>query len=204
VAQGDGEWELRSVHHVLSLPLLPPHTLPLLQHGVTPMGHFSTNFSNVNPSLRRQFFTNCPSVGPFHRVQPFRNRLVQYGSPMGSQVLPANLLQRMVLTLHRSTGPARILLQCEISMGSQSPSGIHLLWHGVLRWLQVEICSTMDPHGLQRIASPLHGLNHKLQGNLCSGAWSTSSPSFLIDLVSAEFSLLSPAPNALKQFFFPS
>jgi len=41
---------------------------------------------------------NCPSVGPFHRVQSFRNRLLQRGSPTGSQALRANLLQRGLLS----------------------------------------------------------------------------------------------------------
>jgi len=36
--QGDREWGLWSVHHTLSLPLLPLHSLPLLQRGVPPMG----------------------------------------------------------------------------------------------------------------------------------------------------------------------
>ena len=79
------EWGLWSVHHMLSLLLLPPCSLPLLQHG-------------------RQSSTNCPSMGPFHRVQSFRNRLLQRGSPAGSQVLLANLLRRGLLSprVHRS------------------------------------------------------------------------------------------------------
>ena len=125
---------------------------------------------------------NCSSVGPFHRVQSFRNRLLQCGSPTGSQVLPANLLQCGLLSLHRATGPARSLLQHWLPMGSQPPLGIHLLWRGVLHRLQVDICSTVNLHGLQGDSLPHHGLPHGLQGNLCSGAWSTSSPSFFPDL----------------------
>ncbi|KAK4830119.1 hypothetical protein QYF61_008546, partial [Mycteria americana] len=60
---------------------------------------------------------------------------------------------------------------------------IHLLWRGVLHRLQLDICSTVDLHGLQGDSLPHHGLHHGLQGNLCSGAWSTSSPSFFTDLV---------------------
>ncbi|KAK4830240.1 hypothetical protein QYF61_009307 [Mycteria americana] len=65
---------------------------------------FSMNFSNVSPSSGLQFFMNCSSMGPFHRVQSFRNRLLQHRFPMGSQVLPANLLQRGLLSPwgHRS------------------------------------------------------------------------------------------------------
>jgi len=36
--------------------------------------------------------------GPSHRVQSFRNRLFQCGSSMGSQALPANLLQHGLLS----------------------------------------------------------------------------------------------------------
>lgn len=36
VVQGDREWAFWSVHHPLSLPLLPPHDVPLLQHGSFP------------------------------------------------------------------------------------------------------------------------------------------------------------------------
>ncbi|KAK4806787.1 hypothetical protein QYF61_005583 [Mycteria americana] len=48
----------------------------------------------------------------------------------------------------------------------------------------MDICSTVDLHGLQRDNLPHHGLYHRLQGNLCFGAWSTSSPSFFTDLAS--------------------
>ena len=93
-------------------------------------------------------------------------------------------------------------------MGSQPPSGIHLLWHGVLHGLQVDICSTMDLHGLQGDSLPHHGLHHGLQGNLCSGAWSTSSPSFFTDLgvcrvVSLTYSHSSLLTAAGVMQFFP-
>jgi len=79
-----------------------------------------------------------------------------------------------------STGPARALLkQGLLSMGSQPPSGIHLLWRGVLHGLQVDICSTMDLHGLQGDNLPHHDLLHKVQANLCSSAWSISPPPLL-------------------------
>jgi len=40
------------------------------------------------------------------------------------------------------------------------------------------ISSTVDLDGLQGHILPYHGLLHRLQGNLCSSTWSTSSPSF--------------------------
>ena len=110
VAQGDREWGLQSVHHTLSLPLLPPqgedssHSSPAPAWGPSHRDQPSMNFSNVSPSHRLQFFTNCSSMGPIHGVQSFKNRLLQRGSPAGSQVLPANLLQRGLLSpqVHRS------------------------------------------------------------------------------------------------------
>jgi len=40
----------------------------------------------------------------------------------------------------------------------------------------------MDLHGLQGHSLPHPGLLHGLQGNFCSGAWSTSCPSLFTDL----------------------
>jgi len=136
--QGDGEWGLWSVHHTLSLPLLPPQGEDSSHSALAPAWgsihgtQFSTNFSNMSPSLGRQSFTNCPSMGPFHRVQSFRNRLLQRESPTESPALPANLLQRGVLSpwLHRS---------CQEPASVQAPHRVtaffghtHLFWHGVL------------------------------------------------------------------------
>ena len=62
-------------------------------------------------------------------------------------------------------------------------------------------------HGLQGDSLLHHGLHHGLQGDLCSGAWSTSCPSFCTDLgvcrVPYIFSLLSPAAKAPPTLFFP-
>jgi len=60
----------------------------------TPSSSHSAPAPVWGPSHGTQSSMNCPSVGPFHGVQSFRNRLLQRGSPMGSQALPANLLQR--------------------------------------------------------------------------------------------------------------
>ena len=59
---------------------------------------------------------------------------------------------------------------------------LHLLWRGVLHGLQVESLPTIILHGLQGDSLSHHGLLHGLQGNLCSGAWSISCPSFFTDL----------------------
>jgi len=74
----------------------------------------------------------CSSVGPPQGHKPCQQTCSGVGS------FP-----------HRATGPARSLLQRGLSMGSQPPLGIHLLQHEVLRGMHVDICSTVDIHGLQ-------------------------------------------------------
>ena len=171
----------RALCYSLSLRAKTPDILPLLQHEVySHRRHFSTNFSNASPSHGLPFSMNCSSMGHSHGAQSFRNRLLQRGFPIELQVLPINLLQHGLLSLHRSTGPGRSLLQHGLLAGSQPPSGTHLLQYGVLNRLQVDVCSTMDLHELQGDSLPHHGLQHKLQGKyLCSGTWSTSSPLLL-------------------------
>jgi len=62
----------------------------------------------------------------------------------------------------------------------------------------VNICSAANLHGLQGDNLHPHSLHRGLKGNLCSGSWSTCSPSFfpLVTLVSAGsfqiFLVLSP------------
>jgi len=111
------------------------------------------NFFEVSPSYWLDFM-NSSSMGPFDRVQSFRNRL----------------------------------LQC-----------------GILHRLQVDICATIDLHGLQEDSLPHHGPQHGLQGNLCSSAWRTSS-FFFTDLavcrvVSVTYSHSSPLAGVAQKFF---
>ena len=106
-------------------------------------------------------------------------------------------------SLHRSTGPARSLLQHSLPTGPQPPSGIHLLWHGVFHGLQVYICSTVD---LYEPASPwsspraigeslLQHLEHLLR-LLLHWSWCLQS------CFSPIFSLLSPAA-VTQQLCYP-
>jgi len=111
-------------------------------------------------------------------------------------------------SLHGSTGPGRSLLQRRLPMGSQPSPGIHLLRRGFLHRLQVDICSTMDLHGLQRDSLPHHGLHHELQGkDLCFSISSTSSPSFFTDLAVCRVASFTSSHSSLltvisAQFFF--
>lgn len=55
----------------------------------------------------------------------------------------------MSSSLHGSTGPSSSVLQHGLPTGSQHPSGMNLLWHGVIQGLQVDLYSPVDLHGLQ-------------------------------------------------------
>jgi len=104
-------------------------------------------------------------------------------SPTGSQALPAKLLQRGLLS-------PRVRRSWQEPAPAWAPHGATASFRhppapawGPFHGLQVDICSTMDLHGLQRDNLPHHGLQHELQGKtLCSGISSTSSCSFFTDL----------------------
>jgi len=80
-----------------------------------------------------------------------------------------------------STDPGRSLLQ-HGAPHRVTASFSHLpvpVW-GPFHRLQVDICSTVDLHGLQGDNLPHHGLHHKLHGKpLCSSFSNTSSPLLL-------------------------
>jgi len=122
----------------------------------------------------------CPSVSPSHRLQSFRNRLLQCGTPTGSQALPANLFQCGLLFLwsHRSwQEPATAQAFHGVTASFRHPPAP--AW-GPYHGLQVDICSTVDLHGLQGNKLPNHGLHHELQGKaLRSNISGFSSPLLL-------------------------
>jgi len=80
--------------------------------------------------------------------------------PTGSQALPANLL--LSPWGHRSwQEPAPAQAPRRVTASFRHPPAP--AW-GPFHGLQVEICSTMDLHGLQGDSLPHHGLLHGLQG----------------------------------------
>jgi len=124
-----------------------------------------------------------PQHRSFHGVQSFRNRLLQHGSPTGSQALPANLLRCGVLSprVHRFLQePAPVQALHGVTASFRHPRApAWCPFHG--RW--VDICSTMDLHGLQGDNLPHHGLHRELQEKtLCSCTWSTCCSCFFNDL----------------------
>lgn len=143
------EWGLSFVHFTLSPSLLPPCYAPMLQHSVPPMGHIPPwSCPTWVPSTSYSSYTNWSSMGPFHGVQSFRNRLLQHRSSMTSQVMPENLLQHKL-----SMGPL-LPLGIPLLPGPPQAAGRSLLPHG--------------PPWAAEEQLPHHGLHHGLQGNLCS------------------------------------
>jgi len=80
-----------------------------------------------------------------------------------------------------------------------------LLWCGAFRWLKVEICSTMDLHGLQGDSLPHHGLFHGLKviSALVPEAPPPPPPPSPLTLMSAEL-FLSRSLTPLFQLLFHS
>jgi len=118
-----------------------------------------------------------PRRGSFPRGAVLQEQAAPAWVPMGSQALPANLLWRGLLSprVHRSwqeptpaRAPHRVIVLLRHPL---APA-----W-GPFHGLQVDICSTVDLHGLQWVNLPHHSLHHELQGKaLCCGVLSTSSP----------------------------
>ena len=100
-------------------------------------------------------------MGPSHRMQSLRNRLFQRGSPTGSQALPANLLRRGLLS-------PWVCRSWQEPDPAWAPHGFtasfrlpHALVWGPFHGLQVDLCSTVDLHGLQGDSLAHHGLYHR-------------------------------------------
>lgn len=81
---GSGKWGMGAVVSLshLSLLLLPPHILSLLQREVPP------NFSSMSPSHVLQFFMNCPGISSSMATASFRC-LLRCGVFHGLQVISA-------------------------------------------------------------------------------------------------------------------
>lgn len=120
-AQRVREWGLQLVHSTCSLLLLSPHTLSLLQHGVSLIGSNSSK---------------ATSLWVIFTWKSLRNSLLQCGSPVGVTA-PARRCVSMWSPVHGVAVQARSLLQPGFFKGSQLPSGLtHLLWGGIPPKLQ--------------------------------------------------------------------
>ena len=131
------------------------------------------------PSHGLQLFKNCSSTVLSIGCSPSGMDCSGRGPPVGHWSC-----QRTCCTVGFSpwaTGPVRSLLQHGLSMGSQPPSGIHLLRREVpstgYRWRSAPSWSSMDCRGTTCRTMVFH---HELQRKtLCSGISSTSSPLLL-------------------------
>jgi len=155
----------------------------------------SPHFASATPSSSgraRLTLFPCSSVGSLpwetallELLQPesfprgaVLHKLLQCRSPMGSQVLPAKLLQRGLLSPQVLPG----------ACSSAGLPGVHrLLWAPTCSGLGTSLGCRWRPAPLWAIMGcrdnslPHQGLHQGLQGNLCSGAWRTSSHSFFTD-----------------------
>lgn len=99
MAQGDREWGLPSVHHMLSLLLLPPQgkdsswSSPAPLSGPSQQRQFSKNFFNISPSHGLSSLQTAPEWVLSTACSPLGLGCSSNGSPAGSTVLPENLLQ---------------------------------------------------------------------------------------------------------------
>ena len=132
----DREWGLQSVHYTLYLLLLPLHTLPLLQHGVpqtSPMWVLPMGCSSALTAPEWISFMGCsPPVW------------VPHGKP--ANLLWCGLLYPWDHRSYQEPAPAWALHRVAASFGHPPAP----MWG--LPGLQLEICSTVDLHGLQGTA----------------------------------------------------
>jgi len=180
---GCGQFITRSLCCSFLLRGKTPRTLPLLQREVPLMGDSSPPTSPmwVLPM-------GCSSS----RTAP------AWVLPMESQDLPANLFWHGLLSPRGSASPARSPLQRGLSMGSQLPSGIHLLQRGVpstgYRRMSVPPWTSMDCRGTACLTMVFI---KSCKGRVCALTFrAPPPPSCLTDLgvcgvVSLTFSLLS-------------
>ena len=162
--RGCGQFITCCVCHSFLLRGRTAHTLPQLQCEVPLMGDSSPQTSPgwVLPMGSSSSWT-APVYVPSTGCSPSGIGCSSVGPPQGDKCCQQ---------ICSSVGSSLFM----------DPQGTHLFWCGLLHGLQVDICSTVDLHGLQGHSLPHHSLLHGLQGNLCSSAWSTSSPSFFTDL----------------------
>jgi len=133
VAQGDREWGSWSVHHTLSLPLLPPqgedssHSSPAPTRGP----------SHGRQFLQRQSFPLASALYELPQCGSFPQ-----GAVLQEQAAPVWVTHGVTSPASKpalawaplSTSPQVLAGACScagLPMGSQLPSGIHLLWCGV-------------------------------------------------------------------------
>lgn len=128
--RGNGEWQLWPVHNTLSLPL-PPHTVSLLHHRLSPMGYSPSWTSNVGPFHRLRFFKNCSSMGARYGIGFFRNKAAPAWAPplQGLQLLSGPC------TLHGLSIGCSLFWGISTCMGSYIGFSVDICFHVLLHGL---------------------------------------------------------------------
>lgn len=122
------------------------------------------------------------------------------GAEAGGKASPEGLFHGGHLWSHNLSMLVLLFVRKEkkLPSGSQPPFGKHLLWHGVLHRLQVNMCSTVDLHGLLGTSCLTIAFTMRCRGNLCSGFWSISLLFFYTDLGVCRTVLLKNSHSSLQ------
>lgn len=171
-----------------SLPLFPPHALPLLQYGVPPMGYSPSWMFQCRSFPQNALTQEILNIGPSHRMQSFRNRLLQHESPTGCSYSAG-------LSLHTAALPRA----CSC-MGSPWAAGnVHLLQCQALNGLQSRYLLKCGPPwaAREKLASPWSSPQDAGESPPVPSSLTLVSNCFFYHI----FSLL--ALTAVAQRFFP-
>lgn len=121
----------------------------------------------------------CVSMSLLHEVLSVRKSLLQRGCP--AAIVPVRKPASAWAPFHG----------LQLLPGAWALTG--WMWISVLTWLSPWAVGAQLPH---------RGLPPRLQGNLCSGGWSTSSPSFTVGGLQGCFSHLFSLPSHSCCTFF--
>lgn len=157
-SQRDGEWGIQPVHKSSFLLLLSPYAVSCFKVESLP-------WKTVLRELL--YHGSFPQAVVLHKL--LQHRSFPQGPVIQKQTAPAWVTHGVTdparkpspawTPLHGVDSPVRSLLQLRLCMDCR-----------------LDICSTVDFHGMQENNLCHPGLHHRLQGNLCSGIWTTSSP----------------------------
>ena len=114
-----------------------------------------------------------PQAAALHQL--FQHRSFPQDAVLQEQTAPA-------WVPHAVTGPARIPAPAWAPLHGIKDPARNLPQSRLSKDCRLDIYSTVDHYRTQEINVCHYSLHHSLLENLCSGAWSTSSPSFFTDL----------------------
>lgn len=161
------------------------------------LGEDALHSSLLQHGVPRQSSKSCSSVAPLQSHKSCQQTYSGVDFTLHRAIRPV----RACFTSHGITASIRHLPALAGAPWDNSPyqtsSLNHLLCHGVLQGLQVDLCSTVEFLGGVQGHSCLTMVGTTvLQGDLCFGAWSTSLPSFCPALGVSAGLLLSLIPTS--------